>query len=127
MAVRPVRLQLSRKKGFSLQALSLATNGLPPVNVARPSKFGNPFIVGQSGGVYTAKVADRRHAYLLFKSVAGENERLVAAAREELAGKNLAWGRHNVRDLDTLAQMVELARGLEGRRLRYDDLVANNA
>jgi transposase-like protein len=33
-------------------------------------------------------------------------------------------GRHNVRDLDTLAQMVSLARGLEGRRLRYDDLVA---
>lgn len=24
----PVRLQLSRKKGFSLQALSLATNGV---------------------------------------------------------------------------------------------------
>jgi transposase-like protein len=36
-------------------------------------------------------------------------------------------GRHNVRDLDTLAQMVALARGLEGRRLRYDDLVADNA
>lgn len=36
-------------------------------------------------------------------------------------------GRHNVRDLDTLAQMVSLARGLEGRRLRYDDLVADNA
>jgi transposase-like protein len=33
-------------------------------------------------------------------------------------------GRHNVRDLDTLAQMVALARGLDGRRLRYDDLVA---
>lgn len=32
-------------------------------------------------------------------------------------------GRHNVRDLDTLAQMVALARGLEGRRLRYSDLV----
>jgi hypothetical protein len=35
-------------------------------------------------------------------------------------------GRHNVRDLDTLAQMVALARGLEGRRLRYTDLVANH-
>jgi transposase-like protein len=33
-------------------------------------------------------------------------------------------GRHNVHDLDTLAQMVSLARRLEGRRLRYDDLVA---
>jgi len=38
---RPVRLKLSRAKGFSLQALSLATNGLPAVNVARPSIFGN--------------------------------------------------------------------------------------
>jgi len=33
-------------------------------------------------------------------------------------------GRHNVRDLDTLAQMTVLARGLEGKRLRYDDLTA---
>jgi len=41
--IRPVRLQLSRTKGFSLQALSLATNGLPAINVARPSRWGNPF------------------------------------------------------------------------------------
>lgn len=33
-------------------------------------------------------------------------------------------GRHNVRDLDTLAQMTMLAKGLDGKRLRYDDLVA---
>lgn len=26
---KPVRLQLSRRKGFDLQALSMATNGLP--------------------------------------------------------------------------------------------------
>lgn len=36
-------------------------------------------------------------------------------------------GRHNVRGLDTLAQMAALARGMDGRRLRYDDLVANHA
>ena len=50
----PVRLQLSRRKGFDLQALSLATNGLPAVNVARPSIFGNPFpvdVYGQVGAV----------------------------------------------------------------------------
>lgn len=40
----PVRLQLSRKKGFDLQAFSRATNGLEAVNVARPSKWGNPFV-----------------------------------------------------------------------------------
>lgn len=44
---KPVRLQLSRKKGFDLQALSRATNGLPAVNAARPSPFGNPFVVGE--------------------------------------------------------------------------------
>lgn len=41
---RPVRLRLSRKAGFSLQALSEATNGLPAVNVTRRGKWGNPHI-----------------------------------------------------------------------------------
>jgi hypothetical protein len=46
---RPVRLQLSRKRGFNLQALSLATNGLPAVNCARPWTYGNWYVVGQDG------------------------------------------------------------------------------
>lgn len=33
-------------------------------------------------------------------------------------------GRHNVRDFDTLAQMTMLAKGMDGKRLRYGDLVA---
>lgn len=45
----PVRLQLSRRKGFDLQAHSLASNGLEAVNVARPSVLGNPFVVGKHG------------------------------------------------------------------------------
>ncbi len=43
----PIRLQLSRRKGFKLQAASRAANGLDAVNVARPSKWGNPFIVSE--------------------------------------------------------------------------------
>jgi hypothetical protein len=43
---RPVRLHLSRAKGFNLQAHSRATNGLPAVNVARPSGWGNPARIG---------------------------------------------------------------------------------
>ena len=39
---RPVRLRLSRQRGFDLQALSLGLNGLPAVKVTRPSIFGNP-------------------------------------------------------------------------------------
>ena len=39
----PVRLRLSRAPGARLQQLSAATNGLPAINVARPSRWGNPF------------------------------------------------------------------------------------
>ncbi len=34
-------------------------------------------------------------------------------------------GRHNVRPLDTIQQMHSIVRGLEGKRLRYRDLVAD--
>ncbi len=43
---RPVRLQLSRRKGFNLQAHSLAMNGLTAVSVARPGRWGNPYYPG---------------------------------------------------------------------------------
>ena len=40
----PVRLRLSRAPGASLQQISASTNGLPAtLNVARPSRWGNPF------------------------------------------------------------------------------------
>lgn len=41
MGERPVRLQLSRKTGFDLQAMSMATNGLPAVKVDRSTMWGN--------------------------------------------------------------------------------------
>lgn len=65
---------------------------MPPntVKVDRTTKWGNPFIVGKPGGAFSAMVKDRRHAYLLFKSIAGDNEKLVADAQKELRGKNLA-------------------------------------
>jgi hypothetical protein len=49
----PARLALSRRKGFNLQAASLALNGLECVNVTRGGAdkglFGNPFVVGVDG------------------------------------------------------------------------------
>jgi len=45
MSTRPIRLRLSRAKGFNLQEHSRAVNGLPAVNCARPSRFGNPFTI----------------------------------------------------------------------------------
>lgn len=43
----PVRLRLSRAKGFDLQAHSLAMNGLAALHVARPTKWGNPWSIRQ--------------------------------------------------------------------------------
>ena len=35
-------------------------------------------------------------------------------------------GRHNIRGFDTLDQMAIIARGMDGRRLWYKDLTADN-
>lgn len=65
---KPVRIQLSRRKGFDLQAISRETNGLPAVTVARPGRWGNPFNLRAESHCWTALAvgfrADRagRHA-----------------------------------------------------------------
>ncbi|MFD1351125.1 DUF4326 domain-containing protein [Methylorubrum suomiense] len=101
-----MRLQLSRKKGFDLQAHSRAVNGLPAVNVARPSKWGNPFPVINTGFVeehqsavdrfkrlFKQPPSRRRHAVLTI--LVGNNGRGEAAVARMLAdlpslrGKNL--------------------------------------
>lgn len=103
----PVRLQLSRKRGFNLQALSLATNGLPAVNVARPSKWGNPFVVCHPGSIFekplTPKVAVSSFRHMVEKEGGWfpvplpwpkgkipKQYTTVADVRAELTGKNLA-------------------------------------
>jgi len=75
---KPVRLTLSRKRGFRLQPLSKRTNGLEAVVVARPSKWGNPFTLARYG---RAEAIARYRAWLRDES--GLDPR-------ELAGKNLA-------------------------------------
>ena len=35
-------------------------------------------------------------------------------------------GKHNIRDMDTAAQMTAVAARLVGKKLRYRDLIANN-
>ena len=59
---KPVRLQLSRRKGFDLQAVSFAKNGRPAVKVARPSMLGNPFTVEDAVAVHDCGRASA-HAY----------------------------------------------------------------
>lgn len=55
--IRPVRIQLSRRRGFNLQAESRSVNGLPAINCARPGAFGNSFKVGEHGEA--SDVADK--------------------------------------------------------------------
>lgn len=78
----PVRLQLSRRKGFDLQLLSLATNGLPARSVARPGLFGNQWRVG------TPNAPTAADAVRLFRQ--HDARRLVKHFGSELVGHNLA-------------------------------------
>jgi hypothetical protein len=79
-----VRLQLSRRRGFNLHAISQATNGLPVVSVSRPSRWSNPFVIGIDGD--RATVVQLYRDYLASPQRAG----LVEAIRADLKGKNLA-------------------------------------
>ena len=42
--IMPERIQLSRKRGFCLQRVSRAINGLGAVKVDRATQWGNPFV-----------------------------------------------------------------------------------
>jgi len=50
----PIRLRLSRARGFNLQTHSLATNGLPAVVVTRATEWGNPFRIESGKEVKSA-------------------------------------------------------------------------
>jgi hypothetical protein len=99
----PVRLQLSRRKGFNLQALSLARNGLAAVNVTRPHRFGNPFVIGEAVDLDMARkwgwlplgnpdyiTPDVHQAVRRFRSVLFCDEAIHNHVCAELRGKNLA-------------------------------------
>lgn len=95
----PVRLQLSRRKGFNLQELSRAVNGRRAMNVARPGKWGNPFVIGQEfvrrkmtpgGGQIANTVTDAAHAVALYRRFTARETAVQIDAYHELRGKNLA-------------------------------------
>lgn len=95
----PVRLQLSRAKGFNLQAVSVATNGLPAIVVSRPSRWGNPYKVSPafvSEGV-TIPAITAESAVQLFRERWQAMLKQWPSAHDDLAplrGKNLAcWCR----------------------------------
>jgi hypothetical protein len=114
----PIRLRLSRTKGFDLQLLSRTTNGLPAKSVARPLMFGNPFRVVQAGrdietgqpvwaarhdyeinyGFHPSREEAAAHAVVRFREcletgmVLGAHARTMRCdvIRHELRGHNLA-------------------------------------
>ena len=79
----PERVQLKRTKGWRM----------PPntVKVDRTTKWGNPFVPGKENPFLPGSIVkDVRHSFVLYRSFAPLNEKLIQAARIELAGKNLA-------------------------------------
>ena len=76
--IRPVRLQLSRRRGFNLQRLSLETNGLPAIACVRPGPWGNAF-----------RGHDAAFAFRDWLKLPGQ-EPYVEQAKKALRGKNLA-------------------------------------
>jgi hypothetical protein len=106
--IEPVRIQLSRAKGFNLQEASRQINGLSAVVVARPTEWGNPYVVGEPADRKQAKrwgwwplsqpdyvaptqeAAARRFGTILCLDAA-----IHQHVRDNLAGKNLAcWCAH---------------------------------
>jgi hypothetical protein len=96
--IKPVRLQLSRRKGFKLQALSRSINGLPARKVTRPGPYGNIFIVGlvacscRAAGECSHNSFRREAAKECVDDFAAipRSDKALARIKDDLAGHNLA-------------------------------------
>jgi hypothetical protein len=64
MSPTPLRIQLSRQKGFRLQEHSLALNGYPAIKVDRTTRWGNPYRVVLDQMVPTGDL-DEAHQHVL--------------------------------------------------------------
>lgn len=102
--MRPQRVQLSRHRGFSLQAASQALNGLPARRVTRPGRWGNPFSIAETAATYglDAEAAQAKAVALCAQWLHGTLDPALsphsppsrAEIRAGLAGYNLAcWCR----------------------------------
>ena len=98
--VRPQRLQLSRRAGFDLQAMSQALNGLPARVISRPGKWGNPFTIEDTAKRYglDREAAQARAVELCGQWLNGTLDPALSPGpppareliRAELGGHNLA-------------------------------------
>lgn len=88
----PRRIQLSRRKGFRLQEVSKALNGLEARRVTRPGKWGNPFYV-EPGSKKVLACASNEHAVECFRELVVNGKmakELQAQIKRDLKGFNLA-------------------------------------
>lgn len=91
--MKPQRIQLSRAKGWRMQAVSKALNGLQCVKVDRSTKWGNPF---RRGGLCNSVDSSfhcetAQEAVDAFRSImTGCAPAFLARDLPELRGKNLA-------------------------------------
>ncbi len=92
----PLRLQLSRERGFNLQALSRRTNGRGCVPVDRKTPWGNPYVVLKEGpfcysvngdGDFATREAATKEAVAKH---AIDCERIKPRIQSHLRGVNLA-------------------------------------
>lgn len=99
--IKPQRIQLSRRKGFDLQAVSQKLNGLPAVNCARPGKWGNVYRVGKREPCGCRSPGECNHNLFIMETVAeavaahrflieNQSARRRAEMINDLRGKNLA-------------------------------------
>lgn len=99
--MKPVRIVLSRRAGFDLQAISQALNGLPAQSVARPGPWGNPFTIddvmaetGLDKDAAQAEAVGRYGRWVRGEIGGPKSPPNGDKIRAELAGKNLAcWCR----------------------------------
>jgi hypothetical protein len=101
---KPQRMQLSRKRGFDLQAVSRKLNGLPAKRVTRPGKWGNPFAIediaktdkldAEAAQVKAVELCGQWLRGTLDKKLSPHPPPTRAEIRAEIAGYNLAcWCR----------------------------------
>ncbi|TCN30288.1 DUF4326 domain-containing protein [Sinorhizobium americanum] len=122
---KPVRIQLSRRKGFDLQAQSKSINGLEAVHVGRPGPWGNPFVVSKHGdAAYCVDLYKALLAGLLHVGADPDVEalqrtrRFIAENAGELRGKNVAcWCRPGAPcHADVLLEVADRLQCEEARR-----------
>jgi hypothetical protein len=81
--IKPVRLQLSRRKGFKL----VSPNGLLIVRVTRPGPLGNPYRVGVDAATAEEAVAMFRR---YIEACIQHDSLFLPSLRCQLGGRNLA-------------------------------------